>query len=477
MGIDSTKETFCVDLDYTLVNTDILFEQILQYLKKNPLRFFTIIFWLLKSKKYLKKKLYETVQIDYSSLPYRNEVIEFLKEKKREQHKLFLVTASYHQIGMNINSHLKLFDDVYGSDSTNSLKGKSKAKFLAEKFGKGNFTYIGDSISDFPIWKIAQKAYLVSNSNFMHFLLKSKANYSGCLLQYRAKIADFLRLIRIHQWLKNLLIFLPLLLAHEFKNLIAIEHSFLAFLSFSFIASGMYIFNDIVDIENDRRHPKKKFRPVASGIFSVYTALAISASIFLLGVILALQINTSFLAICAIYIFLNFFYSFWIKYLEIINIFCLSLFYVIRLYAGSLATDIQISNWLLAFSIFIFLSLAVLKKFTELKLSNTRRNTYNEDGDWLDTKSFYQVLGITSSFSAVIVFILYINSPKVLELYKEPLLLWIDAFLLLLWLTLIWNFAVKGKVNYDPVLEVIKNPYLIFLEVLMIIVWILAIIL
>lgn len=412
------KNVLCVDLDYTLISTDILAEQVIKFIKKNPLKLFIIFIWLFKSKQNLKKRLYELTKNESSNLPYRKEVLDFLSNAKNNNHKIVLVTASLQPIAERVQSELNLFDEVYGSNNDHNLKGKNKAKFLAQKFGVKNFDYIGDSISDFPIWAVAQKAYLVSNSNLLNFLVKNKKNFAGNLLSQRTKLRDFFKLIRLHQWIKNLLIFLPLLLAHQFENLVAIQNSILAFFAFSFLASSLYIFNDIVDCENDRNHPLKRNRPIAKGLFFslhwIFYRLK-CAYYFIIDSIFSLALT--FFIVCAFYLVLNIIYSFWVKQIAVVDIFLLSLFYVIRLYAGSEATSIPISNWLLAFSMFFFLSLATFKRYSDLKLSFTQNNNLNSPYS-RDSLNFFQTFGISSSFASVIVFILYINSEKVFFLVQ-----------------------------------------------------------
>lgn len=477
MGKSEESEVICVDLDYTLISTDILIEQIIKFLKRNPFKIFLLVIWFFKSKRYLKKKLFENVKVDYLNLPYREEVINFIKQEKERNKKVVLITATYYEIANQINSQLKIFDEVYGSNENISLKGKNKEKFLVGKFGIGAFSYIGDSISDLPIWRKSRKSYLVSNSRFMNFLLKKRKNFAGNLLPNETKLVDFFKLLRLHQWVKNILIFIPLLLAHEFQNFFAISRSIIAFFSFSLLASALYIMNDIIDIDNDRNHPTKKFRPIASGYFSAYTALFISFITFTSALILGWQVNYTFILILLAYVLINLFYSLWAKQVEILDIFTLSIFYVIRLYAGSVATNIQISNWLLAFSMFFFLSLATLKRFSEIKLSNSSpRESFGRPYS-PESSNFFLTFGIASSFASIVVLILYINSEKVLGLYRNPNFLWLDAFLLLLWMSIIWNLANKGKIDYDPVFESLKNPTLVLLELGMIVVWFMALLL
>jgi 4-hydroxybenzoate polyprenyltransferase len=474
MGENTKNLPLCVDLDYTLISSDIIIEQIVTLIKQSPIYIFQILLWYLFGKTHLKKKLSEKVNLDVKLLPYRNEVIRFLKTEKEKGRPLILVTATLQDVAEKINHHLNLFDDVYGSNQKFNLKGKNKAKFLAEKFGVKNFDYIGDSFADVSIWKIANKAYAITNSRTVLFRLKHLSSFVTNFAERATSFSDFLKLIRVHQWLKNLLVFIPLLLAHKFDHTAIWISATVAFLSFSFGASSLYIVNDILDIKSDRNHPEKSKRPITNGMISAYTGLFISTLLFLLSFIIGLNLGLIFVAVLLVYIFANLLYSLYLKQVPIWDIFILSTLYVIRLYAGSVSTGITISNWLLAFSLFFFLSLAGLKRFTELSLISDKDIETLGRPYKSDSISIIQNIGLNSSFASIIIFILYINSEKVLQLYKSPELLWFDAFLLLLWNINLWFLSSKGKAEFDPILTSVKNPFSLFLILLIIAIWLMA---
>ncbi len=474
MEVETQNIPLCVDLDYTLISTDILIEMVVTFIKKNPLNIFLLLFWYIKGKKYLKRRLLENVNISVEELPFRTEILSFLKTEKQKGKKLILVTASLNEIAKNVNNYLNFFDEVFGSNNQSNLKGKTKAKFLISHFGMKGFDYLGDSIFDFPIWRISNKSYCYSNSRIVSNNIKRLPNFAQNFAEKPTSVKDFFKLIRIHQWIKNFLVFVPLLLAHQFNFELGWTNSILAFFSISFLASSLYIFNDILDIQTDRKHPVKAKRPIASGKISAYTGGAIAFLLLVVSVFISIIIDLNFALVLALYAFINVTYSLFFKQIPLLDIFILSSLYVIRLYAGSIASQIPISNWLLAFSMFFFLSLAALKRFTELLLVPTNElqninRPYNSD-----SSSLIQILGISSSFASVIIFILYINSEKVFQLYKTPELLWFLAFLLLIWNLNLWHLANKRKADFDPIWTSLKNPLSLILAILSIFVWFLA---
>jgi len=470
--------TLCVDLDYTLISTDILIEQIVTLIKESPVYFFQIFVWyLFFGKSYLKRKLFEKVNLNVELLPYRQEVISFIKNERLKGRKVILVTATLQELAEKINNHLNLFDEVWGSNESFNLKGKKKANFISEQLGIKGFDYIGDSWCDFPIWKIAHKCFSVTNSKTVLFRLKNLPSFCMNFEERTTSFIDFLKLIRVHQWLKNFLIFIPPLLAHKFGHPSTWLSVSLAFLSFSLLSSSLYIINDILDIKSDRSHPEKANRPIASGKISAYTGLFISLISLVFSFIIGININTAFVGVLILYIIFNLLYSLYLKQLPLIDIFTLSILYVIRLYGGGVTAGVSISNWLLAFSLFFFLSLAALKRFTELLLIS--KSDFQSIGRpyKFESNSIIQNIGLNSCFASIIIFILYINSDKVLQLYKSPEFLWVDAFLLLLWNLNLWFLASKGKAEYDPILTSIKNPISFILIFLIITLWIMATIL
>ncbi|MCX7879126.1 MAG: UbiA family prenyltransferase [Ignavibacteria bacterium] len=474
MNESNKKLPICVDLDYTVINSDILIESILLFIKQNPLHIFLLFFWFLKGKTYLKRQLHRKVKIDIANLPYNENILNFLRKKKKEGHKLILVTASLQEIADEINKNLQLFDEVFGTQNSYNLKSKNKALFLKDKFGLKGFDYLGDSIFDLPVWKIANKAFVTSDFKFVIKKVSKLKNFAENLGQV-ATFKDFIKSIRIHQWIKNILIFAPLLLAHRFDDTLLFVQCLIAFVSFSLVASSCYIINDIFDIANDRIHPQKKNRPIASGKISVYKAMFYSFSILSLGLFLSSWVNFNFFLLLLFYSFINLTYTNYFKYIFIIDFFTLASLYVVRIYAGSIASSVEVSNWLLAFSMFFFISLAVLKRYSDL-IQN--ENNSNLTGRPYNVQSSIMLLtiGLSSVFASTIILILYINTQKVLQFYKSPNFLWLDAFLVLLWSLLLWNDANQRKIAYDPVTYALKDPKTLFIACLIIAIWILAII-
>ncbi|MGQ9818944.1 MAG: UbiA family prenyltransferase [Candidatus Kapaibacteriales bacterium] len=455
----------CVDLDHTLISTDIIWEQVLELLRRNPLNFFLIVIWFLGGKKFLKEKLAEAVELNLKDIPFRRSIIDFIREKKKTGAKIYLVTATNQKVANKINHHLKLFDEVFGSSLQINLRGKYKANFLREKFGIGGFEYIGDSRKDLPIWELSGKNYLVSPSNNLKKKVSKIPNFGGIIGIESVGTIRYLKMIRIHQWFKNFLLFLPPILAHSFEFYTYFK-VFLAFLSFSFVASGIYILNDFFDLKSDRLHPFKKFRPIASGNVDMTTATIIFFGLLTFGILFSTIISKDFMWIILLYIFANFLYTVSFKSIPIVDIFLLSFFYALRLNAGGVATSISVSNWLLAFSLFFFLSLSALKRYSELIVLNSLNSSISYDRPYHPTQlDFIQIFGISSAFSSIVIFILYINSPTVLNFYKSPSFLWIVAFLLLFWLLNAWHSAKVGKITGDPIIFFLKDKisYLTFL--------------
>ncbi len=469
----------CVDLDYTLIASDILIEQIVSLLNFRPYNIFALPIWILFGKRYLKNKLFEQSPLDYKTLPYRNEVIEFLKQQKNLGRKIILVTASLDEVGKEINRHINIFDEVYGTNSV-VLKGKQKAKFLVEKFGQNLFDYIGDSNYDLSVWKEARLAYVVTNSKRLQNKVSRLPNFAGNLLsESYSKTHIVLRQIRLVQWVKNLLVFVAMVMAHIFDS-ITFSRSVLAFLSFSFLASSVYGINDILDLQSDRTHPSKRKRPLASGEINAYELLIYNLILFGLSLAVGFYLGWSYILILLGYLFLNYLYSIELKKIFLVDLFCLTFFYSLRVFAGGVATDIPVSKWLLGFSFFFFLSLASLKRYSELlgfEISIGIERDFGIANRPYSSKdaNFIELFGISSAFSSVLVFILYINSSVVFLYYSKPEILWFVAFLLLYWLIYLWNKAKKNQnKDFDPIIAAFFDKISLFSMFAMLILFILA---
>lgn len=267
-----------------------------------------------------------------------------------------------------------------------------------------------------------------------------------------------LKELRIYQWVKNLLIFVPLLLSHNFSDYVLVIESFIAFIAFSLCASSVYVINDLCDIESDRKHPVKKFRPIAAGLISVSRAKIIAVTLFSIALAIALSLNQEFLMVFCSYFILTLAYSFGLKTFALIDVLILGGLYALRVIAGVVVINVDISYWLIVFSLFVFMSLAMIKRFTELKNMQLRNESVmTHRGYEVGDAGLLLIMGIVSSYIAILVVALYIHDPLVVTKYTTPMWLWLVIPAMLYWLSRIWLFANRGNLIEDPVLFVLKD--------------------
>jgi 4-hydroxybenzoate polyprenyltransferase len=455
----------CVDLDGTLIRTDLMFECIVLLLKKNPLYIFIIPFWILKGRYFLKYKLNEFEEPDYKSIPVNLDVIKYAENEKKKGRKIILITASINKYAEKFKERFDVFDEAIGSKDGLNLVGKAKSKYLVDKFGIKGFDYIGDNIKDTYIWQHSRIAHIVNPSGKLIDAAKKVAEIGET---FDGKKHDFLKIMikemRVYQWVKNLLIFLPVLLAHEFSGLLYL-HSLIAFISFSFSASAIYIVNDLFDLESDRCHPTKCKRPISNGDMKIFDSFKIILLLIITSLFIAIIfLPLNFVLLLLAYLILTGFYSFKLKKIYILDIITLASLYTLRIGAGSIATNVFISEWLAAFSLFFFVSLAAVKRFTELKnLIQTTEKKVKGRGYQTDDIQIIQTYGVSSGLISVLVLVLYINSPKIIQLYSIPALLYLIIPLFLYWILRVWFLAHRGELNEDPILFAVtdKTSYII----------------
>ncbi|MEE8341685.1 MAG: UbiA family prenyltransferase, partial [Candidatus Neomarinimicrobiota bacterium] len=352
------------------------------------------------------------------------------------------------------------FAGAFGSSDKLNLSGEQKINKVHQVIGHAKFDYIGDSKADLPILENADKAIVVNPTRSIKNKLKTFKNIQIISTNTPIKkIKTLIKGLRIHQWAKNLLLFLPVILAHQFSDGNLLAAVLWAFVSFSFCASAVYIFNDLLDIETDRKHPIKKNRPLASGLMSVKTAMLLMVIFLLTSVFISLKIlSTAFLVILLIYIILTTAYSFILKQIMLVDVIVLGGLYTLRITAGSIATGVDVSSWLLVFSMFFFLSLAFMKRYADLILM--KQKNYSEiagRGYHVNDLDLVQKSGITSGFVAMLVLALYINSDRVIELYKAPILIWVIVPVLLYWIMRMWMVTNRGEMADDPIIYAIRD--------------------
>jgi 4-hydroxybenzoate polyprenyltransferase len=447
-----------IDLDGTLIFTDMLYESALQFLKKKPLGVFLLLFKLLQGKAALKSFLAQQTLIHAEFLPYNQALIAFIQEQKKSGHPIILCTASNMNIAQRIAEHLNLFDEVIASDEKTNVIADTKAQILNQKFGKGHYIYAGNSKEDIPVWQNAKEAILVNTPQKISQQVLLFGNVRQTLPRNIHWIKCWLKALRVHQWLKNILLFIPLIAAHQIQSLDAWKHLLLAFFAFGFCASSVYITNDLLDLDNDRQHPNKCNRPFASGDLPITQGILAASMLLLLGFKMATFVNPSFVMILLTYYILTSLYSFKLKRLSLIDCLTLAMLYTIRIIAGGLAYHTAVTFWLLACAFFLFYSLALIKRYSELQLliQNEKQHTNGRDYHIHDTSLIY-TLGINSGLASVIIFALYLNSPNVFKLYQQPEIAWASIPVLLFWISWMWQQTHRGHMNDDPVIFAIKN--------------------
>jgi 4-hydroxybenzoate polyprenyltransferase len=461
MAEDSTASSLpplCVDLDDTLLKTDLLYETLLSAVKGNPLSVLLIPFWLVRGRAYLKQRLAFAANIDINTLPYRSDLLQFLRAEQQRGRRLVLVSAAHRTIAEGVQDHLGLFNEVIASDGTSNVKGWRKAQILEERFGRQQFDYAGDAHADFAVWRSARRALVVSNRRRFIRAINSIVPVDMVFPKSSGRFALLVNALRLRQWAKNLLVFVPILTGHKFFDQAILTKGALAFVSFSLISSGVYLLNDLLDLESDRAHVTKRHRAIAAGELSIFHASALCLLLLLAGVGLGWFCGATFLLFVAIYVLSNLAYSMWLKRVVMLDVVVLACFYALRLLAGGAATEIGCSDWLLAFSVFFFFCLAMVKRYSELRgligatgTSAPGRGYFPSDLEAIGT------FGVGSGLISVLVLVLYVMSPEVRLLYAQPRLLLLLCPLFLYWITRLWFKAHRGEVPEDPVVFAITD--------------------
>lgn len=448
---ESDLPPLCVDLDGTLVHSDLLYESIVAMLRQRPLFLAMVPFWLYSGRAFLKAKLATLSSVDVASLPYNRVLLDWLHNEKVNGRRLILATAATQSLARAVSSHLGLFDQVLASSPEENLKGSAKLAAILERVGP-RFGYVGDSHADRPIMDRSEQAIWVASS----FAPNVRNIVPLAVLVARE--------IRVHQWVKNCLIFLPLMGAHELMRLDLLGTSALAFLAFSLTASSVYVLNDLVDLTADRSHPQKSQRPFASGALPLRVGLWLVPSLLACGLGLAFWTNFGLGLFVLSYVCVTTLYTFVLKRMVIYDVLTLALLYVSRLFAGQMAYHVRISTWLLSCCFFLFLSLALCKRASEL-VSRERVAGKEELSMVVGRRSYYACdlpvvlsLGLGSALLASLITVLYVESDNVRLLYTRPALLWLLCPLLLQWTARLWVLAQRGVIAEDPVLFSLKEP-------------------
>ncbi|HVP79558.1 MAG TPA: UbiA family prenyltransferase [Thermodesulfobacteriota bacterium] len=446
-----------VDLDGTLVHTDLLVESFLTLIKQNPLYLFAVLFWLFRGKAYLKRRISQRVNLDVSVLPYHQELLGYLREQRVLGRRIVLATGADEQIARQVADHLGLFDQVLGSDGTTNLSGRRKRDRLVEEFGEKKFDYAGNGRRDIPVWSSARKAILVNVPENLLGVATRTVEVERVFPVTKKGIKPYVEALRLHQWLKNLLVFIPLVMAHRFLEPDLIVKNLLAFLAFGLCASSVYLSNDLIDLSADRHHPRKRERPFAAGALSPLFGLLASPCLLGLSLLVSLVLPSNFFWMVLIYYLLNLAYTFYFKQVALLDVILLAGLYTMRIMAGSASVDIWPSSWLLAFSTFIFLSLALVKRYDELVIMHAETGKVRVRGYQIIDKELLASLGSGSGYVAVLVLAIYISSGKAEILYTRHYFIWLLCPLLLYWISYVWLIAHRGAMLDDPLVFALKD--------------------
>lgn len=446
----------CVDLDHSLIKTDVLYELFVVSLKLGFTRFFRLLLELKSGKASYKSALAEKVKLDVKTLPVNKSVIE-LVELESKSRPVVLVTATHELIANRVAKLYPYFTDVLATNSEINLKGESKAKKLVELYGDKNFDYVGDSRADLSVWKHSKNGYYVGNDLGLLEEAKKLTNIKDHIVPDISQFGALIKAIRVHQWIKNVLVFIPLIAAHMIFDLNLGLKSIIAFLSFGLVASSVYLINDLLDLKSDRAHRSKSKRPLASGDLYIRNALLVAPLLLLLGLTFSFLLSFQFFSVIITYFLLTNLYSFFLKKKELIDILLLACLYTIRIIAGAAATSIMVSSWLFSFSVFIFFSLACAKRFVEIDSREGESEKIPGRGYFTSDREIIGAFGVASGITSVLVLALYVNAPEVTRLYENPKYLLLLCPLALYWICKIWLATFRGELDDDPIVYTLKE--------------------
>ncbi len=456
----SSDRALCVDLDGTLVATDTLWESLCMLARSQPWALLLAVVWLLRGgKANMKRRIAERVQLSAELLPYRQEILTYLEEQKRSGRRLVLATAADESIAQGVATHLGLFDDVLASDGQTNVAGATKLAWIRRSLGSAGFDYIGDSWADMPVWEASGRAIMVSPGPRLTQRVRGTCEVDRVFDSGGRWWVGVFRALRAHQWIKNLLLFLPFMLKHDLSELSKIPLNVVAFVAYSLCASGLYVMNDLLDLESDRRHSVKCNRPFASGQLSVRVGVAmvglLLAGAFGLSLVL---LPAGFVALLVAYMVLTTVYSFHLKRKLVVDVLALAGFYTLRILAGGVAVDVAVSEWLLAFSVFFFTSLAFVKRYCELAETIGKSQTsLHGRGYQAGDIGLVETFGCISGYLSVMILCLYVSSATAQNLYGNPQYLWLVPPILMYWISRVWFLAKRGEMSYDPVVFVTKD--------------------
>ncbi|MCS0583188.1 UbiA family prenyltransferase [Massilia pinisoli] len=443
-----------VDLNHTLIRTHLLWEALALFIRARFLELWRIPIWLLAGRSAFQRHLAHAAMPAAATLPYDHELLAFLHDERRAGRRVVLLTDIQSSFAASIAAHVGLFDRIVAPDRGDISGTHAKAKLMLDAYGDRGFDYIGYHKRDHVLWRHSRLAYSVARQP-IHI---GNGRFTTPIGAVRGgRIAALFKTLRPRQWLKNLLVCMPMLAGHQISAVTALQ-SLLAFAAFSLCASSAYLLNDTLDVADDRMHPTKRHRPIAAGTLPIAVALGCSLLLAVASLLLCAAVSRTLLAVLTVYFVATVLYSLYLKRMLAVDVVTLAILYSMRILAGGAVTGIAPSFWLLAFSFFIFLSLALLKRHSELEnLERSGADKTAGRGYTVADKGPIGIMGINSAFLSVLVFILYVESQNALIQYKSPIWLAGIVPLLVFWLSRLWILSYRGRVDDDPVLYVSRD--------------------
>jgi len=450
-----------VDLDGTLILTDMLHESALKLFRDYPAQIAKVPIWLAGGKAVLKRKLADRVEIDACTLPYNLPFLEWLRGEKAKGRALILCTASDHTFAESIAAHLGIFDEVIASDGLENIAGDRKAAALEARFGLRCFDYAGNSKADLAVCKSARNAIIVNAKPSLELQAKDLCNVERVFPPAVKGTRVWSQALRTHQWLKNILLFVPLLASHDLGNTSAWLTLVFAFFSFSICASAVYVANDLLDLESDRLHLRKRKRPFAAGLVPVAQGVVLAPILLVIAFSIGAIVGPAFLGWLLFYFVVTCAYSWSLKRILLVDCLTLAMLYTLRIVAGAAAIANVMSFWLIAFSVFLFLSLAFVKRYAELEdlmaPGEAGKDTLHGRGYTVRDAPLILTMGVVSGYAAVLVLALYLNSDEVLLLYPSHEIIWGSVPIMLFWISWMWFQANRGHMDDDPLVYAVKD--------------------
>ena len=461
--MSAARDVLAVDLDGTLIASDMLHESFWATLGRDRAQVLKACGALLTGGKAALKAALAGAKVDVARLPYKTEVLDEIRRRRETGAHVVLATASDQALAQAVADHLGLFDEVLASDGATNLKGPAKAEALTGAYGDKGFAYAGDATADLPVWAVAREAIAVDVTPALKARIKTDTVTSvDSAAAPSGRLKAAFKALRPHQWLKNLLIFIPMLLAHDFAAG-TIGAAIAAFVAFCLIASSVYVLNDLLDLSADRAHPRKRLRPFASGALPLQAGLVMAPGLFVAGIAVGAFAGPLFLGVLVFYYLCTLAYSLFLKRVTVIDICMLAGLYTLRVIAGAAATMTQPSVWLLGFSIFFFLALAAVKRQAELvDLVDAGREKAAGRGYLPEDLPLITMMALSSGYVSVLVAGLYLTSDAVAELYSFPSALWGICAVLIYWVSRIVMLTHRRRMHDDPIVFAVTDRVSLF---------------